>query len=347
MSKNLHKPSKLHNVPKQWILVLTFAVIGIGIIGGVTFAKYYANNSNKGVTAAANYYFSSDVLDDAVNKEENPAAGKEEWKEVYNTDAWEGQSDYRFEVKIQNYQNQLLYNSDNLDIEYEITFKLVDTNKEGKNFTVSYGSEATQTLTNKGDKISFKETITGGTAKSNTFTVTFPAPSEVTDDYQSPGIEVVAKITGPDFLANTNTTIGAELHAGILKADYNLEGEFEFFESYQGDNAWNDNSTAAVNSMAAFPYSISYTPGKDNAAHNIQISWNATQLELNKFDEHYSQVTTSGEISTLTVTMQPKELLELVFYRADYFSLENMRPTDFWNLITIEDLDKQETSGTD
>ena len=272
MGKYLHEHLKLHKIPKKWVYVFALVVIGIGIIGGVTFAKYYANNSNKGVTAAANYYFSSDVLDDAVNKEENPAVGKEEWKEVYNTDAWEGQSDYEFDVNIQNYQNQLLYNSDNLDIEYEITFKLLKV-EVGKTYSITCGSENVGTLESKGQEITYKKTIKGGTAKSDTFTVTFPQPNEVTDEYVSPGIEVVAKITGPNFLANTNTTIGAVLHVGILKADYNLEGKFEFFDSYKADTSWGDASTAVINSMAAFPYSISYTPGEDNAAHKIQISW--------------------------------------------------------------------------
>lgn len=336
MSKKMHERLKLHKISKKALGIFALVIVGIGIAGGVTFAKYYANNSNKGVTAAANYYFSSDVLDDALNKEENPEIGDEEWKDVYNTDAWDGQNDYSFKMKIQNYQNQLLYNSDNLNIEYEITFELLKD--DGKIYTVAYGSDEPKAL-NKGQKITYNETIKGGTAKADTFTVMFPKPEEVTDDYKSAGVRVVAKITGPDFLANTNTTIGAVLHVGIVKADYNLEGKFEFFDSYKSDTDWTDEgSKAAVNSMAAFPYTITYTPGDDNAAHDITISWNSSQLELNKFDEHYGQVTTEYGKSTLKVTMQPKEQLELVFYRADGFELETLKPEDFYyHLVTLDD----------
>ena len=77
MGKNLRERLQLHKISKKKIAILSLAVITIGVISGVTLAKYYANNSNKGVTAAANYYFSSDVLDDALNKVDSSDEGSE------------------------------------------------------------------------------------------------------------------------------------------------------------------------------------------------------------------------------------------------------------------------------
>lgn len=333
MGKYLQERLKLHKMSKKRLVVFALIGIVIGAIGGLTFAKYYANNSNKGVTAAANYYFSSDVLDEALNKSEQPTEGNEKWKDVYNTDAWEGNGTYFFEVKIQNYQNKLLYNSENLDIEYKITFKLLG--EDGGSYSVSYGSGQERNLV-MGEEFTVDDTIIkGGAARSDTFTVCFNAPEGATEDYQSPGIQVVAEITGPDFLAKTKTKIGGVLHVGIVKPNYSLEGKFDFISAQ--DNEWSDTSKATVNSMAAFPYSITYTPGEDNAAHDITISWESSKLQLNKFDENYSNVKTENGTSTLSVLIQPKETLELVFYRSDDFDLEQLTLPQFRALITIVD----------
>lgn len=335
MSKNLHKYSKLHKVPKYWILVLAFAVIGGGIAGGVTFAKYYANNSNKGVTAAANYYFSSDVLGEPLTE------GEDEWKTVYNTDAWDGNSQFPFEVKIRNYQNQLLYNSENLDVEYSITFELLDNDRGS--YAVVHGTEEEKILT-VGNVVTYENmVIEGGRAISDEFKVLFTAPDNAGEDYQSARIKVVAEITGPDFLAKTKTQIGGILRAGIVKAEYYLGGEYDF--SISGiDNEWSEQDRQTVNAMAAFPYSITYNPGTDNAAHEIQIIWDASKLQLNQFDENYIKVTTDETTnkSTLQTYIQPNETLQLVFYRTEGFDLEQISPMEFQGLIEIVDLDKTE-----
>lgn len=339
MSKKMRTTSKLHKVSKRWLGVAAVAVIGVSALAGYTFAKYYANNSNKGVTAAADYYFSSDVLDKAVSVTDDV----EVWKDVYNTAAWDGKSAYDFEVKIRNYQNQLLYNSENLDITYQITFELLDSD-EGS-YSVAYGAGTYQTL-EKDKLVTFTQEIKGGTAKADTFKVRFEAPANPTETYQSPGIQVVAEIIGPDFLAKTPTKIGGVLHVGIVKADYSLEGKYDFSIS-STDTTWSDDEKAVVNGMAAFPYTISYTPGTDNAAHKIRISWKNEWLELDHFNENYENVVKDGETSYIEVYIQPKEKIKLAFYRTDEFDLNVVTPEMFRGLITVTDLDlkSDETSS--
>lgn len=332
MSKKMHKTSKLHKVSKRWLGVAAIAVIGVGALAGYTFAKYYANNSNKGVTAAANYYFSSDVLDEAVNVTDE---GVEEWKDVYNTAAWDGMSSYIFDVKIRNYQNQLLYNSENLNISYRITFQLLED--DGGSYSVAYGSGSYQAL-EEGQLVTFTQEITGGMAKADTFKVQFNAPEGVDETYQSPGIQVVAEITGPDFLAKTQTKIGGVLHVGIVKADYSLEGKYDFTVS-SIDSEWSTDKKAVVDGMAAFPYTISYTPGSDNAAHKIRISWKNEWLDLDHFNENYENIVTEDGISYIEVYIQPKEKIKLAFYRTDDFDLSVVTPEMFRGLITVTDLD--------
>lgn len=334
MSKKVHERLKLNKISKKALGIFTLIIVGIGIAGGVTLAKYYANNSNKGVTAAANYYFSSDVLDDALNKEENPEAGDEEWKSVYNTGAWDGKSTYNFNLKIRNYENQLLYNSANLNISYEIAFTLLD-NDDG---TYQIKNGAQLITLEEGKTVSLSEIIEGGTAMADTFTVVFTAPGVIQDDYESAGVEVVAKITGPEFLTKTETKIGGIIHARTVEAEYSLNGTFDFNVSPIAENWGVDED---IYDMAAFPYAITYTPGTDNAAHRIQISWNAEYLQLDQFDENYGNVETSEDkkTSSLTVLIQPKEDFELIFYRTDKFSLDEIAPKDFCKLVWINDLD--------
>ena len=331
--------SKLHKVSKRWLGVAAVAVIGVSALAGYTFAKYYANNSNKGVTAAADYYFSSDVLDKAVSVTDDV----EVWKDVYNTAAWDGKSAYDFEVKIRNYQNQLLYNSENLDITYQITFELLDSDKGS--YSVAYGAENYTELT-EGTPVTFEKKITGGKAKADTFKVQFKAPKDPDESYQSQGIQVVAEITGPDFLTKTPTKIGGVLHVGIVKAEYSLEGKYDFSVPSL-DNEWSTETKAVVDGMAAFPYIITYTPGTDNAAHMIRISWNNKWLELDYFNENYANVVTEDGISYIEVYIQPKEKIKLAFYRTDEFDLNVVTPEMFRGLITVTDLDlkSDETSS--
>lgn len=338
MGKYLQEHLKLHKVSRKWICVFACVVIVIGAIGGITFAKYYANNSNKGVTAAANYYFSSDVLDEAVNKEEQPEEGKEKWKVVYNTDAWDGKNEYEFDVKIRNYQNQLLYNSNNLDISYKITFELLKN--DGGTYFVVYGTEGRQQLT-VNSPITYERTINGGSAKNDTFQVLFNAPDEIDENYQSAGVKVVAEITGPDYLAKTETKIGGELHVGVVQAEYSLKGEFDF-EVPLTDTEWTGITRAVVDEMAAFPYTISYTPGTDNAAHEIQVSWKAEYLQLDQFNENFELVKTNDGISSIQVLIQPKGKVKLTFYRTDTFDLDKLSPTEFQGLITVTDLNESD-----
>ncbi len=345
MAKGLRESLKLNKISKKKLTIFALAVISIGIAGGVTFAKYYANNSNKGVTAAANYYFSSDVLDEAINKQDNPQAGQEKWKDVYNTKAWDGKSAYDFNLKIRNYENQLLYNSDNLDVTYTITFTLLEDDEfDGGAYKVGDGRKEVA-LTQENPSVEFEEVIEGGTATSDMFHVMFTAPTEASEDYQSEGVQVVAEITGPDFLAKTETRIGGVLHVGKVEAEYSLVGTYDFTDAdditTNGD-VWTEEEENIINAMAAFPYSVTYNPGTDNAAHQVQISWNSNYLQLDQFNENYRNVDEGA--SSFTVYIQPNGTLKLTFYRTDAFTLEAVSPAEFWQLVTVTDLDHPTTN---
>lgn len=322
------KSSKIH---KSMLGMLVIAVIGIILAGGIVFAKYTADNSSKGVAAAANYYFTSDLLGEA--DEENS------WKTIYNSDTWDGLSQYPFGLKIQNYQNQLLYNGENLDVTYNITFTLLED--DGGSYAVQYGTEGFKNLKVNTPVTYETMVIKGGVARADEFNVLFFAPRSAQEEYRSAGVQVVAEVVAPDYLAAAQKQIGGILYAGIVRSEYFLEGKYDFTVSGI-DNTWTEEDKAVIDAMAAFPYTISYSPGEDNAAHQIKIVWNAEKLQLNKFDERIDEVEAeegSGK-SFLKIYIQPHETLQLIFYRTNEFDLEQLTPSEFQSLIEITDLNQ-------
>lgn len=319
---------KLHKIRKSIVLMLVVAVIGIVLAGGIVFAKFFADNSSKGVAAAANYYFTSDLLGEAD--------GVNGWKTIYNSKTWDGQSQYPFELKIRNYQNQLLYNGENLDVTYNITFTLLED--DGGSYAVRCGADEYKNLTINTPVTYEGQVIKGGVARADEFTVLFAAPRNAGEEYRSSGVQVVAEVVAPDYLAATQKQMGGILYAGIVTSEYFLEGNYDFTVSGI-DNMWTEEDKALINAMAAFPYTISYSPGEDNAAHQIKIAWNAEKLQLNRFDERIDEVETDGMGNSFIKTyVQPGENLQLVFYRTDEFDLEEITPSEFQGLIEIIDL---------
>ncbi len=311
---------------KRWVIALVVSLSGVLLIGGYALAKYYANNANKGVAAAADYYFTGNLLRDTSDG----------LIHMYNTSAWDGTGAYTFEVFVQNYKNQLLYNGENLDITYDITFSLEES--DGGIYQVQYenssGNQVTHTLQIGAPLTLQNYTLDGGTANSDSFSVIFTPPANIDDDYVSKGVTITARITSPNYLQGRE--IGSILHAGIVSAEYSLQANYTFISELVQAADW----TTFVENMAGFPYEITYRPGAtDTGAHDIQLQWDSNYIVLNQFDENIAQVATSGTTQTLTISVSPYETVNLVFYRSDNFSSISTLD-DFRQLITVTDLSK-------
>ncbi len=301
MKKQKESGRQLHK--KKYRVVLGFFTffILLCLAGGTMVAKYYAGRRNKGVATASSLYFTSNLLKNVSNVTED------NYPVIYNTDAWDGVNPYQFSLEIRNYQNQLLYNDRNLDIQYQINFQLVGTT-DGGSYQVTYGSE-TKTITSN-SACSFTAGLAGGQARADQFSVSFARPEGNTSStYRSVGIRVTATPVSPDYVANYET-LGGILYASIVSSKFELKGEFSKIP------------TGKVGQYAGFPYTISYKPGVDGATRKIRITWDSSKLQLDQFSPYYaSKQEDSGENNKdyIEITMEPYASMDILFYRTDAF----------------------------
>lgn len=288
------------------------------LVAGVSvYAKYFSSNSNKGVATASNWYFSSDTLKTISN---------DNYIALYNSSSWDGKSPYNFTFQIHNFQNQLLYNDENLDVTYSLKFTREDSGDTDA-YSVQYWDNSNvkqkkewpawePSITIEG------QTIKGGSAKSQEYAVIFPGDPNAGKDYMSKGIRVEAYVTSPSYVAKK---LGGILYAGVASVGYDLQRGFDI-------------EAGELEVMAGFPYEITYMPGPDAGVHQIAIVWtdNVLQLDSYAMTELNVEVNAQGQATAL-VSLQPYETLELVFYRG----------ADFENNITDLALLEQAVTVTD
>lgn len=331
-NRKLHK--KLCRVMGCFLITL---LLLCGTVGNL-FAKYYAGQSNKGVATASGLYFASNVLNTL------PVSETPEYPLVFNQTPWDGTGTCSMEVDIRNYQNQLLYNDANLDITYNVTFKLVETTDGGSytvtNISDASGQQNTQTITGAG--VTFQNlTLEGGRQNQHRFTVnvTRPESQKTNPNYRSVGIQVTATPVSPSYVANA-ITLGGILYANTFSASYSLDCKF------------NLDANTGLSSYSGFPCTISYTPDEDQTPHEVKISWRADVLEIDRHDPYYLQLkddnakygkeTVEGATwQYMKITMQPYSKIQMIFYRGSGF---NDSTVTLSQCVKVEDLSRSSTT---
>lgn len=319
MKNRRYTKKQLHKKKCRAILGFITSLVLLCLASGLLVAKYYAERSNKGVATASGFYFTSNYLKNVSGKEET------EYPVIYNTTPWNGTGSCDFDLQIRNYQNQLLYNDQNLNVIYNISFQLVDQSDRGT-YQVSYGNDENNVKTiTKDNAVTFENiTLTGGMASVNSFTVSVSKPSDNTSaNYRSTGIRVTATPVSPSYVTNS-VKLGGILYASMVSAQYNLSHEFSI------------DSTKNLSDYSGFPYMITYTPDQDNSAHQVKVTWDSNQLEIDKFNEYSTLVSEDSDGKKyIVITMQPYSSVQITFYRAAGFNVGNS--TDLENLVSVTD----------
>lgn len=312
--KAIKQNRKLHKKFYRAMGCFLITLVLLCAAGGNLFAKYYAGQKNKGVGVASSLYFSSDVL-----KKVASATDTTDYPIIFNKESWNGQGACTIDVSIQNFANQLLYNDENLDITYNISFTLeTDTSEsdDGTKYFVKSGLEQSelQEITTTG--YTFENiTLKGGKQDYHSFQVTVNRPenSLESSDYTSKRIKVVAKPVSPSFVANAEI-LGGFLCATSIAAGYSFQAGFDEGVSKDG--------------YAGYPYTISYTPDVDQAAHTVKISWDPEQLELDKFSSYWPsdgvKTDSSNNWHYIEVLMDPYSNIHITFFRAAGFHTDNL-----------------------
>lgn len=319
MRKEKNTKKQLHNKKYRVVFGFLASLLLLCLAGGFLLAKYYAGRSNKGVATASSLYFSSNLLKNVQQLNEN------DYPVVYNTAAWDGTYAYSYNLEIRNYQNQLLYNDQNLDIQYNINFQLVNET-DGGTYQVTCQNE-TKTIT-YGTSCSFSATLEGGQAKENKFTVSIKRPEgNVDTNYKSVGIRVTATPVSPSYVANYEK-LGGILYATTFSSQYELNGGFSKVQ------------TGKVSGYAGFPYTITYKPGEDNMVQKVKVSWDADKLQLDQYSPYRSSVQTDSVNNRdyIVISVEPYTVFDIMFYRTSEFD----KATTLEGLNDLVKIEKQE-----
>lgn len=246
-----------------------------------------------------------------------------------NSNAWKGTNQFSFNVEIWNYDNQLLYNDKDLNVEYKVCFMLLEEPK-GATYTVEDGA-ASYPLNGKGSVVELSGKLAGGQPRTDTYKLTVGMTDA--NAYVPTSVLMVAYPTGPDYLVNTRYI------AGIVKANYE-DREFKI-ESGTGftvskTQEYRDDWRAAVEAESGFVYQLitsgNYTGSEATATRKkIRLRWDSDMFKINENDDYYQSVkdnavqyykeTDSNGIDwqVMEIEVLPYSSLKFVFFRNDGF----------------------------
>lgn len=289
------------------------AVLACAILAGVSitvYSKYYKTGYNPGMAVASGFYFNSNFMasvNDFRNKtmedivESLDDTVLETIIKSANDVQWDGSQPYNFHVEVRNYDNQLLYNDKDLDVEYEVYFMLMDK-PVGASYSISFGTAAannqvTQTL-KEGEFVKFKGTLPGGKVNYDDYVLSVKKDENSQDVYQSTDVLMVAYPIGPDYLQGTKAIAGI-IRATLEEKEFKIEDTSGFkirTEEEYGDDTWQD----MVLQESAYEFRLyttgSYT-GKGAATRKkIQVMWRSDLYKFNEFDEYYKKAVADGKV---------------------------------------------------
>lgn len=304
--KNLLKFLKIKKINKI-IAVLVVLFVSM-ILGGVMYAKYYAEGYEKGIAIASGIYFTANY---AVETQE------EDYYESLVLTEFTGDG-YKFDFEVRNYENNLLFNENSVVIPYSISFWLEEAPQTAV-YSVKYGSETVTLSAGKPVNAVFSNhSILGGSAMLNKYTISVTQGSDK-DDSQIP---VYAEIK-TDAGAIINSTLrGKMVFTSSSLAENYIESQH--FIGASGEKA----TMEEIKKQSAFKYEIK-TVGEvasgENSTSKIKLSWNANIFEIDIFDEFYSPPVSEGDgWKSIVFEALPYSAMTVGFFRGESFDEQNI-----------------------
>ena len=296
------------NKPVGIAVTVLVCLILVGVSYTV-YAKYYKTGFNKGMSTASGFYFNSNLMAsvpelDVASEEDLYIIPNDILESIIvssNPTAWAGGDvDYPFDVEVRNFDNQLLYNDKDLNVEYAVYFVLLDKPTEGSTYFVTPEGGTAEELkwddeNDRGVVKSFTEgtLLPGGRTSWDTYRVSIGTTA--TDIYVPSRVLMVAYPTGPDYLQGTKSI------AGMVKAEVQ---ERKFVIEKQGfticeradylTTAFDDWKTDVILNESGFVYHV-YTSGNFSgngsaARKRIQLVWRRDMFKINYYDTYYQEL---------------------------------------------------------
>lgn len=359
------------------ILLVCIALAGIT---GIVYGKYYASRNNKGIVVASNLYFGSDKLkkstgitniDDIVGNDEMI----NKINVFTNSGSW-ATTNLPLSFDIRNYDNNILYNENKLDIEYKIECVLLDE-PIGAKYSIVSSDGTVYRLDNKGSKVELTGSLKGGTLSSDTFAVQISMVSQ--EVYKAARVLVMAYPISPDYVYKDKDDNQEYRLLGIFQGhitDVKMSidsAKFKVQDNEQyNDSKWKD----LVTDLSGYVYNIKtigdvVTDEETASKQEIKVTWNTNYLTIDEYDESYlaakehddkakqaaiAEAEAKGEPTdnvtydkylidngdgtmSMIISVLPYYSIDITFYRtADFKSALNSQPANATGRKWFEDL---------
>lgn len=300
-------------------------------------AKYYAAKNNKGVAVASGLYFNSDKL----TKKTGPTSDISTMLETdieglavtTNTASWvSGFVD--IPIKIQNYDSNILYNDNGLDISYKIQFRLLDA-PVGATYMIVDNNGDVHDLVEKDSVYETVGEVVGGSLDADTYKVRITLGDGGMEEYQSSRVLVLAYPTAPDYLVNE--TDQQYRLMGIIEGYPNeMKLEIDSAGFLIEKELTDDNYMTKVQDYVTYIYNIK-TKGdivqdsNSAAKKEIILKWRSEYLSIDQYNEYYlnakktagnyyEEVSDNISWSCLKIEVLPYTNINIAFYKTENFN---------------------------
>lgn len=336
--------------------ILSVAVLAAAgcLMGGISYAKYYASKYRQGIAVASGLYFNSNKLYTNQGDTTNIAAIDTSGIMVnVNDRRWTG-GDLKFNIEIRNYDNNLLFNDSNLNVEYEICFMLVE---DPTGATYSVGKMENGTVTDVQQMTRAKQVVKftggrldGGTLNREMYELTLHMDPDGQEIYNGARVLVVAYPTAPDYLYDAKNQqhrlvglfqgVYSDAEMTVDTADFTVQSE----DDYTAD--WR----SAVQDLAGLVFNVrtigDVVANEDNAVKQEAVMrWNSDYLTISQYDEAYRAASERpGDIWTevkdghnwtyMKIKALPYTSVNVTFYKTQAFinAFGSMTKEEFENL---------------
>ena len=260
--------------PKMARFFIALFAIFLGLTGGTyVYAKYYSLSAKEGIAIATGVYFTANYAHDADG----------EFVESLVSIGYKG-GDASFSFEIRNYENNLLFNTDNVNIPYTIEMWLESEPAVGTVYSVSVGDGVNDTKqvlrAGEGNRITISDqSITGGSAKSNNYYISLSAPADHV------AIPIYVRVQTLEGSLISRTLTGKMLLSGSAVTESKIESQGFVIPEEPADVS----AFKRLNSLAAFTYEV-LTVGSASSAgatEELIVSWNPEILTIDLYDEAY------------------------------------------------------------
>lgn len=290
-NKCIHKYVRLKGI--MGVVLLSVTVAGAA---GIIYGKYYASRNNKGIVMASNLYFNSDKLkkstgvtniDDIINNEEVLNS----INVFTNTGSW-STTTLPLSFEIRNYDNNILYNDNKLDIEYKLECILLD-DPVGAKYSIKSQDGSVYNLDKKGSKVEITSTLKGGTLKSDTFAAQITMTSK--EDYKAARVLVMAYPVNPDYVHKEKDENQEYRLLGIFKGhitELEMSIENAGFIVQENEN-YNDSTWKnLVKDLSGYVYNIKttgdvVTDAETSSKQEIKVTWDTEYITIDEYDDSY------------------------------------------------------------